>query len=71
MTQLSRRGIALAVFAGALLVAYFGIRAFGPSQTAQGQRPLQDLTPATMSLLTERFDAASDSTRLLVLLSPT
>jgi hypothetical protein len=71
LAQLSKRGIALAVLTGLLIAAYFGIRAFGPSFTAKGQPSLEDLSAATLPTLTARFDAASDSTRLLILLSPT
>ena len=71
MAQLSRRGVLLAALAGALVVGFLTLRLLGPSVAPAGQRPLEHLTAATVSKLTGRFDAAADSTRLLVLLSPT
>jgi hypothetical protein len=71
LAQLSKRGVLFAVLAGALAVAFFSLRLLGPSSAPTGQRPLETLTSASVGSLTQRFDAAADSTRLLVLLSPT
>lgn len=56
----------IAVGAGLLALVYLI-----PGKPPAGQRALKHLRGGSLAALTERFDAASDSTRLLVLLSPT
>ena len=71
MTQLKKPLVALAVLAGIAFTVIFGLRAIGPSLAPSGQRPLTKLDPSRMPAFEAQFDAARDSTRLLVLLSPT
>lgn len=71
MTQLNKSLVALAILAGIAFTVIFGLQAIGPSFTPSGQRPLAKLDPAAMPSFEAQFDAAKDSTRLLVLLSPT
>jgi hypothetical protein len=67
----SRRSVWLAGLAGTLALALVALRLLSPWNAPSGQRALTHLSPSTITTLTERFDAAADSTRLLVLLSPT
>ena len=69
MTQRNKALVLLAILAS--IAVFFGLRAFGPSFTPSGQRPLTRLDPSGMPAFEAQFDAARDSTRLLVLLSPT
>jgi hypothetical protein len=71
VTQLNKLLVALAVLAGVAFTVIFGLKAIGPSSTPSGQRPLTKLDPSGMPGFEAQFDAARDSTRLLVLLSPT
>ena len=66
-----RRDLAIGLVIGALIfAAMMGSHLIGSRATPSGQAALagldQDLSP-----LVERFNAARDSTRLVVLLSPT
>ena len=71
MTQLNKPLVGLAILAGIAFTAVFGLKAIGPSFTPSNQRPLTTLDASRMPAFEAQFDAASDSTRLLVLLSPT
>jgi len=67
----SRRAVWLALLAVAIGLGLIALRLLAPGSAPTGQRALVHLGPASVTSLTDRFDAASDSTRLLVLLSPT
>jgi hypothetical protein len=71
VTQLNKQLVVLAILAGIAFTAIFGLKAIGPSFTPSGQRPLATLDATRMPAFEAQFDAARDSTRLLVLLSPT
>ena len=71
MAQLSKPLVILAILAGIAFTAIFGLQAIGPSFTPANQRPLTKLDASRMPGFEAQFDAAKDSTRLLVLLSPT
>jgi hypothetical protein len=67
VAQLNKLLIALALLAGVGFALVFGIRVLGPAR----HHPLPRLDAAAMPVFQAQFDAARDSTRLLVLLSPT
>jgi len=71
VAKLNKTLVVLAILAGVAFTALFGLRAFGPSFTPSGQHPLTKLDASRMPTFEAQFDAARDSTRLLVLLSPT
>jgi len=71
VTQLNKLLVALAVLAGIAFTLIFGLQVIGLSFAPSGQRPLTKLDPSRMPAFEAQFDAARDSTRLLVLLSPT
>ena len=59
-------GALLAVLLAAAL-AYF----YGGSQVPSGQPPLQSLTAQNVAEVKDRFNAAKDDVRVLLLFSPT
>jgi hypothetical protein len=71
VAQLNKPLVAVAILAGVALVAIVGLKVIGPTITPAARRPLVKLDAARMPAFEAQFDAASDSTRLLVLLSPT
>jgi hypothetical protein len=71
VTQLNKPLVAIAVLAGIAFTLIFGLKAIGPSFKPSGHRSLTQLDPSRMPAFEAQFDAAKDSTRLLVLLSPT
>ncbi|HVA65044.1 MAG TPA: hypothetical protein VNF74_15065 [Terriglobales bacterium] len=58
-------GLALAAFAAAAWWSW------GPRHTPAGQPPMATITPATTADFVSQFNASLQSTRLLLLLSPT
>lgn len=71
MALFQRRALWLALLAVAIGLGLLALRLMAPGNAPVGQRALTHLGTEGIAALTERFDAASDSTRLLVLLSPT
>lgn len=71
MGLFSRRAVWLALLAVAIGLGLIALRLLAPGSAPKGQQALVHLGPESVASLTQRFDAASDSTRLLVLLSPT
>jgi hypothetical protein len=61
--------VVLVVLGAIVLAVVFGTKALGPAFTRSG--PLVTLDSTRLAVLQSQFDTASDSTRLLVLLSPT
>ena len=62
------------VLAFALLAVLAGLGAFhqyAPRHTPRGQPPLARIDPASFHRLRDAFNAAEDSTRILLLFSPT
>jgi len=58
-------GLALAAFAAAAWWSW------GPRRTPAGQPPMATIAPATSADFVSQFNASPQSTRLLLLLSPT
>jgi hypothetical protein len=58
-------------FVVAALLLLAGVYLWGPTRTPAGQRPLSTLSSANFSEFEAEFDAAADSPRLVLLLSPT
>lgn len=54
-----------------LALAGLSVYLYGGGRVPAGQPPLQDLTPANLSVMRHEFNAAKDETRVLLLLSPT
>jgi len=71
VTQPNKALLVLAILAGVVCIALFGLKAIGPSTKPTSQRPLTALDASRMPAFEAQFDTARDSTRLLVLLSPT
>ena len=69
MKMLTRWWIALLVVV--IAVALFGQRQFGTHVAPKGQPALVHLDAASLETLRADFNAAQDSVRLIVLLSPT
>jgi len=67
--KMKKEGVVFAALAALLLSAawYF----WGPSKTPPAQKPLLILSTANFSEFESAFDEASDSARLVLLLSPT
>jgi hypothetical protein len=63
--------VVLAVLGAIVLAVVFGTKALGPSFTGSAGGPLVTLDSTKLGDLRTKFDTARDSTRLLVLLSPT
>ncbi len=55
----------------AILLLLAGVYFWGPSTAPQGQPPLASLSDANFNEFETAFDAAADSPRLVLLLSPT
>ena len=70
MTRLTHRGFVIAALAGCLALAAGALVLLGP-EWVRPQHPAVTLTDAAYDGFRTRFNAAADSTRLLVLLSPT
>lgn len=66
---MKRRAIIVAVVAVALLLA--GAYFWGPSLAPAGQDPLTVLSPENLGEFKAAFDANSDASRMVLLLSPT
>jgi len=62
--------VVIAVLAAIVVAVVFGTKKLGPSFT-HVEGPLVTLDSTRLGALETRFDTARDSTRLLVLLSPT
>ena len=71
VAQLNKPLLTLAILAGIAFTVIYGLKAVGPSFTPPGKHSLATLDASHMAAFEAQFDAASDSTRLLVLLSPT
>ena len=69
--KMPRRAIVLVLLFLAIGAAFAAYHWMAPRRTPPGQRPLADLTPATLPALRESFNGASGATRVLVMLSPT
>ena len=70
-TKWVKRGVfaaAVLLVAGGLAFAYMQ---YGPRRTPAGQPPLLFLAEGDLKPLEEAFNAHADSTRILVMLSPT
>jgi len=65
-----RRKIVLIVLVAALLIVGAWYQ-FGGHRTAPGQQPLAELNAASLDQLRADFNAASNETRMILLLSPT
>ena len=64
----------IVVIAAALLAGLVGLGLFhqyAPRRTPHGQPPLTQIDPASLHRLQDAFNAACDSTRILLLFSPT
>lgn len=61
----------IVIFIALIAAAFFGQRQFGTHQTPQGQPALAQIDSSSLEALRADFNAASDSVRLIVLLSPT
>jgi hypothetical protein len=59
------------LFALLALVVAGALVYFNGSRVPSGQPPLERLTPQTLAGIKERFNAAKDRVRVLLLLSPT
>jgi hypothetical protein len=56
---------------GALALSYYAYLRYAPRDTPEGQPGLVSVTRESFAALRERFNAAADKTRVLVMLSPT
>lgn len=66
------RGILFGVGAlGLAALAVFAYLRYWPRETPEGQAPLQTMTQEKLLALKENFNAASEETRVVALLSPT
>lgn len=71
MALLPRRALWITLLVVAIGLGLLALRLMAPGSAPGGKQALTHLGPTSIAALTERFDAAADSTRLLVLLSPT
>jgi hypothetical protein len=66
------RGLLYTVFAlGLVALTVFSYLRYWPRETPAGQPALQTMTAEKLAALKESFNAASQETRVLALLSPT
>jgi hypothetical protein len=66
-----RGGLYVVGALGALALSYYAYLRYAPRGTPAGQPALVSLTPENFGTLKERFNAESDKTRVLVMVSPT
>ena len=66
---MKKRAVIIGVAAVAFLLA--GVYFWGPSAVPSGQEPLTVLSPGNLSEFATAFDADSDVSRMVLLLSPT
>lgn len=71
MAEPNKPLVVIAVLAAIVVVVVFGTKKLGPSFMRSPQGPLVTLDSTRLGALQTQFDTARDSTRLLVLLSPT
>lgn len=65
-----KRTYILGAFAAAFLLSAL-VYSYGGSQAPSGQSPLKSLTARNVSDVKNKFNAAKDDVRVLLLLSPT